>query len=170
MFLVLFNLLLIIANEVNALKWPSETASQYVLDASSFLYSNFDSLSIISAYITNDNSNLYTVATGKINYVDHFMVYKMNQKFSIQWSKWIAGIVTHESSDVSQDEASILYVPNNQAECVLWKLNSIDGGINILKSIQGVNIIKLILIINIQYIVKFVALMPNFRLSLLAQD
>ena len=32
------------------------------------------------------------------------------------------------------------------------------------------DIIKLILIINIQYIVKFVALMPDFWLSLLVQD
>ena len=139
MYTPVFISLLILVIGSKGIKWPSGTALKSSLNSSSFMYSNFASLSIISAYITNDNANLYTVATGKNNYVDHFMVYKMNHNFSIQWSKWIAGTITHEGSDVSQDETSILLVPNSQAECVLWKLNSIDGGINIVKSIQGVN-------------------------------
>ena len=131
-------LLLLMKSIVEAAQWPSGTTTGYILNSGAFIYSNFASLSISAIHTTNDNVNLFTVGKGKISGVDNIIVYKMDHNFNIQWNSWIAGIITHEGSDLSTDESALFILPSSTSQCVLWKINSIDGSMNILKLIQSV--------------------------------
>ena len=133
-----FVFLLIIANSVVALQWPSSTTSMYILNSQGFKYSNFASLNIEAIHISGDNTNIYSIGEGKISGVNSLMVYKMDHNFNIQWNIWVPGLITHEGSDLSTDESSILLVINSSTQWVVWSIRSLDGNVNFLISIQGV--------------------------------